>query len=146
MLPARRAAWYNASTMKGLLIRWSINAGALWLLASVIDGIAVDGFLAAIVAAAVLGIINAIIRPVFLVLTLPINILSLGLFTFVLNGFMLYLAGVLVTGFEVHGFFAPIFGALMLSIVIGITTYFLSDEGRVRSMDVKVDRHDYSWD
>ncbi|MEW6324894.1 MAG: phage holin family protein [Nitrospirota bacterium] len=115
----------------GLFIRWLVNAGTLWLIANIIEGIEVRGALAALVAAAVLGIINAILRPIFILLTLPINILTLGLFTFILNGFMLYLASTLVKGFEVHGFWAPIFGALVLSIVSALTTAFLSDEGRV---------------
>lgn len=126
--------------MTGLLIRWLVNAGALWLIAYVIEGITVSGPLAAIVAAAVLGIINAILRPIFILLTLPINILTLGLFTFILNGFMLYLAGTLVRGFEVHGFWAAVFGALVLSIVSGLTTAFLSDEGRIRRIHVNIDR------
>src|SRR3989304_3072160 len=118
--------------MTGLLIRWLVNAGALWLIAYAIEGIEVSGFLPAIVAAAVLGIINAILRPIFSLLTLPINILTLGLFTFVLNGFMLYLAGTLVRGFEVHGFWAAVFGALVLSIIRGLMTALLSDEGHIR--------------
>jgi putative membrane protein len=125
--------------MKGLLIRWIINAVTLWLIAYVIEGIEVSGPLAAVVAAAVLGIINAILRPIFILLTLPINILTLGLFTFLLNGFMLYLAGTLVRGFEVHGFWAPIFGALVLSIVSALTTAFLSDDGRLERIHIHID-------
>jgi putative membrane protein len=125
--------------MKGLLIRWLVNAAALWLIAYMIEGIEVSGPLAAIVAAAVLGIINAILRPIFILLTLPINILTLGLFTFILNGFMLYLAGTLVRGFEVHGFWAAVFGALILSIISALTTAFLSDDGRFKRIHVHID-------
>ena len=125
--------------MKGLLIRWLINAGALWLIALMIKGIEVQSFLSALVAAAVLGIINAILRPIFILLTLPINILTLGLFTFLLNGFMLYLTSMLVRGFEVHGFWAPVFGALILSIVSALTTAFLSDEGRFERIQIHID-------
>ena len=125
--------------MKGLLIRWIINAGALWLIAFVIKGIEVQSFLSALVAAAVLGVINAILRPIFILLTLPINLLTLGLFTFLLNGFMLYLAGTLVRGFEVHGFWAPVFGALILSIVSGLTTAFLNDDGRFQRIHIHID-------
>ena len=126
--------------MVGLLIRWLINAAALWLIAFVIEGIEVAGPLAAIVAAAVLGIINAVLRPIFILLTLPINILTLGLFTFILNGFMLYLASTLVRGFEVQGFWAAVFGALILSIVSALTTAFLSDEGRIKRIHVHIER------
>jgi putative membrane protein len=125
--------------MKGLLIRWIVNAATLWLIAYVIEDIEISGPLAAIVAAAVLGIINAILRPIFILLTLPINILTLGLFTFLLNGFMLYLAATLVRGFEVHGFWAPVFGALILSIVSALTTAFLSDEGRFERIHIHID-------
>jgi len=104
-----------------------------------IKGIEVQSVLAALVAAAVLGIINAILRPIFILLTLPINILTLGLFTFLLNGFMLYLAGTLVRGFEVHGFWAPVFGALILSIVSALTTAFLSDDGRFQRIHIHID-------
>jgi len=126
--------------MMGLLIRWLVNAGALWLIASFIKGIEVQSLLAALVASAVLGIINALLRPLFILLTLPINILTLGLFTFLLNGFMLYLAGTLVRGFEVHGFWAPVFGALILSIVSALTTAFLSDDGRFQRIHIHIDR------
>lgn len=126
--------------MVGLLIRWLINAAALWLIAFVIEGIEVAGPLAAIVAAAVLGIINAVLRPIFILLTLPINILTLGLFTFILNGFMLYLASTLVRGFDIHGFWAAVFGALILSIVSALTTAFLSDEGHIRRIHVHLER------
>ncbi|HTP42484.1 MAG TPA: phage holin family protein [Nitrospiria bacterium] len=126
--------------MKGLLIRWIVNAGALWLIAFVIKGIEVQSFLSALVAAAVLGVINAILRPIFILLTLPINLLTLGLFTFLLNGFMLYLAGTLVRGFEVHGFWAPVFGALILSIVSALTTAFLSDDGRIQRIHIRIDQ------
>jgi putative membrane protein len=126
--------------MPGLLIRWIVNALALWVIAYAIEGIEVSGPLAAIIAAAVLGIINAILRPIFILLTLPINILTLGLFTFLLNGFMLYLASTLVRGFEVHGVWAAVFGALILSIVSGLTTAFLSDEGRIKRIHVHIER------
>jgi putative membrane protein len=126
--------------MMGLLIRWIVNAGALWLIAYVIKGIEVQGFLAALIASAVLGIINAVLRPIFILLTLPINLLTLGLFTFILNGFMLYLAGTLVRGFAVHGFWAAVFGALILSIISALTTAFLSDDGRVRRIHVHIER------
>jgi putative membrane protein len=125
--------------MTGLLIRWLVNAGALWLIAYAIEGIEVSGPLAAIIAAAVLGIINAILRPILILLTLPINLLTLGLFTFIINGGMLYLAGTLVRGFEVHGFWAAVFGALILSIVSALTTAFLSDDGRIRRIHVHIE-------
>ena len=123
--------------MKGILIRWIINALALLLISRVIQGIEVDSLLAAFVAAAVLGVINAALRPILLILTLPITILTLGLFALVINGGMLYLAGLLVKGFYVHGFWAAIFGALFLSAVSWLTSAFISDQGRIEYIEIR---------
>ena len=122
--------------MKGLLFRWIINALALLLISRVIRGIEVDSLLSAFVAAAVLGVINAVLRPILLILTFPITILTLGLFVFVINGGMLYLAGLLVKGFYVHGFWAAIFGALFLSAVSWLTSAFINDRGRIEYIEV----------
>ncbi len=122
--------------MKGLLIRWIINALALLLISHVIRGIEVDSLLSAFVAAAVLGVINAVLRPVLLILMMPITILTLGLFALVINGGMLYLAGLLVKGFYVHDFWAAIFGALFLSVVSWLTSAFISDQGRIEYIEI----------
>jgi len=122
--------------MKGLLIRWIINALALILISQVIKGIEVDNILAAFVAAAVLGVINAILRPILLLVTLPITILTLGLFALVINGFMLYLAGNLVKGFHVYGFWSAVFGALFLSLISWIANAFINDRGRIEYIEV----------
>ena len=122
--------------MKGLLIRWIINALALILISQVIKGIEVDNILAAFVAAAVLGVINAILRPILLLVTLPITILTLGLFALVINGFMLYLAGNLVKGFHVYGFWSAVFGALFLSLISWIANVFINDRGRIEYIEV----------
>ena len=123
--------------MPGFLIRWVINAMALLLISQVIRGIEVDGIVAALAAAAVLGLFNAVLRPVLLILTLPLTILTLGLFALVLNGFMLYLVGSLVKGFSVHGFWAAVFGAILLSLVSGVANAFISDRGRIEIIDVQ---------
>ena len=123
--------------MPGFLIRWVINAMALLLISQVIRGIEVDGIVAALAAAAVLGLFNAVLRPVLLILTLPLTILTLGLFALVLNGFMLYLVGSLVKGFSVHGFWAAVFGAILLSLVSGVANAFISDRGRIELIDVQ---------
>lgn len=122
--------------MKGLLIRWVINSLALVLVSQVIKGIEVDHLFAAFVAAAVLGVINAVLRPILLLLTLPITILTLGLFALVINGLMLYIAGSVVEGFHVSGFWAPVFGALFLSAVSWIANAFISDRGRIQYIEV----------
>jgi putative membrane protein len=121
--------------MKGLLIRWVINALALILISKVIKGIEVDHIGAAFVAAAVLGVINAVLRPILLLLTLPITILTLGLFALMINGFMLYIAGTVVKGFHVSGFWSSVFGALFLSVISWIASAFISDRGRIEYID-----------
>ena len=123
--------------MKGLLIRWLITAGALVLISQVIEGIEVDNLQAAFVAAAVLGIINAVLRPILLILTLPITILTLGLFALIINGLMLYIAGTVVKGFHVTGFWSAVFGALFLSLISWIANAFISDRGRIEYIDVR---------
>ena len=123
--------------MPGFVIRWVINAVALLLISQVIRGIEVDGIVAALAAAAVLGIFNAVLRPVLLILTLPLTIVTLGLFALVLNGFMLYLVGSLVKGFSVHGFWAAVFGAILLSLVSGVANAFISERGRIEIIDVQ---------
>jgi putative membrane protein len=122
--------------MKGILIRWIINALALLLISRLIQGIEVESLFSAFVAAAVLGVINAVLRPILLILTFPITILTLGLFVFLINGFMLYLAGQLVKGFYVHGFWAAVFGALFLSVVSWLANAFISDHGRIEYIQV----------
>ncbi|NLY52353.1 MAG: phage holin family protein [Firmicutes bacterium] len=109
----RRRSW---------VVRWLVNAIGLLVTAAVIPGIQVKNVFTALLAAAVIGVVNAFVRPVFLILTLPLNLLTLGLFTFVLNGLMLLLAAVFVPGFTVSGFLAAIVGAFLLSIVSSIIT------------------------
>jgi putative membrane protein len=123
--------------MKGLLIRWMINALALILISQMIKGIQVDTILAAFVAAAVLGVINAVLRPILILLTLPITILTLGLFALVINGFMLYIAGTIVKGFHVSGFWPAVFGALFLSLISWIANAFINDRGRIEYIEFR---------
>ncbi|MCR4441635.1 MAG: phage holin family protein [Peptococcaceae bacterium] len=110
-----------------LLIRWLLNTVALGITAYLLEGIKVSGFGAALAAALVLGIVNAVIRPLFIILTLPLNFLTLGLFTFVINGIMLKLAAALVPGFEVRGFLTAVFGSILLSIASFILTSLVKD-------------------
>lgn len=117
--------------MKGLLLRWAINAVGITFASYIIRGIEVQGVLSIIVAAAVLGIFNALLRPLLLVLTLPINILTLGLFTFILNGLMLWLVGSVVKGFEVHGFLSSVAGAIIISVISFVANLLINDQGRI---------------
>lgn len=113
--------------MKHLIVKVLVNGIALMITASIISGIHADGFASILLAALVLGIINAVIRPIFLVLTLPLNVMTLGLLTFVINGFMLKLTSLVVGGFEVGGFWSAVLGALVLSVVSTILNWLITD-------------------
>lgn len=113
--------------MTGLIIRWLINAAALFITTYILEGVNVTGFGSALVAAAVLGIVNAFIRPILIFLTLPLNILTLGLLTFIINGLMLWMVSTVVIGFEVHGFFNAVVGSLILSLVSGLISWAVRD-------------------
>lgn len=113
--------------MNGWVIRWILNGAALILTSFIIGGIEVEGFLAALFAALVLGIVNAIIRPIILFLTLPINIITLGLFTIIINGFMLKITSTVVNGFAVHGFWSATIGAIILSLISSVLNALVED-------------------
>lgn len=100
-----------------LLIGWAINAVALLALPYLLPGVQLRGFGSALIVALVLGLLNTLIRPILLVLTLPINVLTLGLFTFVINGLMFWAAARLVDGFHVAGFWWAVLGALVYSLI-----------------------------
>ena len=108
-----------------LILRWLLNAATLICVAYLVTGFEVSGIYAALITAVILGLINAIIRPIILLLTLPINILTLGLFTLVVNALMIWLASTIVQGFNVSGFLPALFGALILWAVSWITNFFL---------------------
>ena len=108
-----------------LILRWLINTVAILLMAYYLPGIAVSGFYAALIAALILGIINAIIRPLIILLTLPVNILTLGLFTFLINAFLFWFASTIVKGFEVADFKAAFLGALIMWLVSWISNWLL---------------------
>ena len=131
--------------MNGLLIRWITVTCAIALAAYLLDGIRISGFMAAFFAAAMLGILNAFFRPIAIILTLPINILSLGFFTFVINAAMLKMASALIPGFDVHGFWTAIFGSLIISIVSFAINILISERGEVDYIDLR-HRGDNRWE
>jgi putative membrane protein len=106
----------------GFLIRLIVNAIALIAVAYVIPGIHVSGIVGALVAALILGIVNAILRPILIIISLPLEIVTLGLFTFVINGLLFWLVGALHVGLYVDGFWPAFWGA----IVMGIVSWILS--------------------
>ena len=123
--------------MNGIIIRWLTLTVAIVFTSYLLDGIHVSGFLSAVFAAAMLGILNAFFRPIALLLTLPINILSLGLFTFIINALMLKMASGVISGFEVMGFWSAIFGSLLISIISWLLNSFINDRGTVTSFDTE---------
>jgi len=123
--------------MKGIFIRWLILTAAIMFASYVIDGIQVKGFFTALFAAAILGILNAFFRPILIILTLPINILSLGLFTFIINAMLLKMASGVISGFEVYGFWSAVLGSLLISLVSWALSSFINEKGRMEYIDLK---------
>ena len=100
-----------------LLLRWCLSAAALLAAAYLIPGIAVQNFYTALIVALLLGLLNAVIRPILVILTLPINLLTLGLFTFVINGLLFWFVASFVDGFAVSGFWVAVLGAIVVSLI-----------------------------
>lgn len=103
--------------MSGLLLRWLVNAIALFVVVQVVPGVSVARWQPLLAGALVLGLLNAFFRPVLIFLTLPVNVMTLGLFTLVINGLVFYLAAWLVKGFYVTGFWSSFVAALVFSVV-----------------------------
>ena len=112
--------------MKTLLVRWGINTVALLVVANVVPGIDVERWQALVVGALVLGLLNTFLRPVLFFLTLPVTLVTLGLFTLVLNGLIFYLAASLVKGFHASGFLSSFVAALVFTIVSFILNNLIS--------------------
>ena len=123
--------------MKGLAVRWVILAGAITVAAYLLDGIEITGIFPVLGAAAMLGILNAFLRPVLIILTLPINMLSFGLFTFVINALLLKMVSGVIPGFDVHGFWTAVWGSLIITAVNWLLHAFINDHGRVEYIDLK---------
>ena len=100
-----------------LLVVWIINALSLLALPYLFDSIRVDGLYPALIAAAVLGLVNAFIRPLLVLLTFPITIVTLGLFVFVINGLLFWFVASFIKGFTVTGFWPALFGAIVYSVI-----------------------------
>ena len=124
--------------MIGFLLRWSMNLLALMVAAALIDGIKIQSIGMGVLAAGILGVVNAVIRPVVLVLTLPINLLTLGLFTLVINALMLKFVAWLISGFHIETFWTAVGAALIISVVSTLLNWFLKPG---RHLEVRVYRH-----
>jgi putative membrane protein len=111
--------------MFNTILRWVINAVLLMLIPYVVPGVAIKNFWTALVAALVLAFVNALIKPVLILLTLPINLLTLGLFILVINALMFWLVSAVVKGFYISGFWPAFFAALAFSIFSLVLNYLL---------------------
>jgi putative membrane protein len=111
--------------MLTLIARWIVNAAALLLVAYLYTGVAVESFFAAAIAALVLGLVNALVRPLLVLLTLPVTILTLGLFLFVINALLFWFVAEIVQGFRVTGFMAALIGSVLYSLITLVTSWLL---------------------
>lgn len=122
-----------------LLLRWALNAVALLIIPEIISGITVESYLSALAAAVLLGLVNALIRPILVLITLPITLLTLGLFTLVINAFLFWGVSGLVGGVHVSDFWTAFWGALLYSLLTWIVNLAVGDpDRRVR---IVVDHH-----
>jgi len=133
--------------MRGVLFRWLVLTVAVLVASWLLDGIRVTGLLPAFLAAAALGILNAFFRPLLILLTLPINILTLGIFTFLINALMLKIASEVITGFEVYGFWTAVIGALIIGSVSWLLNAFIGGRGKVeRSSYIDLQKRGGRWE
>jgi len=116
--------------MQGIVVRTLIIMLGLFVASSLIDGVSITGGAVFIIAALLLGLVNAFVRPVMFVLTFPLTIVTLGLFIFVLNASMFALVAWLLDGFTVSGFWAALFGAIVVSITSTVASWFVGPNGR----------------
>jgi len=123
--------------MRGLVVRWLVSAAALWLTSRIVRGIVVTGVVPLLFAAITIGVLNAVVRPVILLLTLPLNVLTLGLFTLVINGGMLWMASQVVKGFDVHGLGSAIGGWLLMSLFTFLINLLIGETGRFEVVHVR---------
>ncbi len=126
--------------MRAFLIKWFVTVVSIFVVANLFGLIHVESLPVLVLAALVLGILNAFVRPMLLLLTLPINILSLGFFTLVINAFLLYVVAGLVPGFEITGFFRAFLAALLISLMNAMTNFLLHKEPKIKIIKVE-NRH-----
>jgi len=123
--------------MKVFLLKWFITAVSIFIVANIFGIIYIENLKALVLAALILGVLNAVLRPVLIILTLPITIFTLGLFTLVINGFLLYAVSGLVSGFEIASFWRAFLAALLISIVNALINFLIHKEPRVSITYIK---------
>jgi len=125
--------------MPGFLVRFLIGALGLWIAQAIVPGMEITGFGTLLAAAFLLGVVNAVVRPVIVVLTLPITVVTLGLFLLVINAAMLALVAALLDGFVLRGFLPAVLGALVVSLTSWIAAWYIGPSGRVETLIVRRD-------
>ncbi len=123
--------------MPGFWIRFLITATGLWLASILVSGIEISGVISLLFAALVLGVVNAIVRPVIIVLTLPLTVITLGIFLLVINAAMLGFAALFVPGFVVEGFWAAVVGSLIVSITGALASWYIGPDGKVEVLVIR---------
>lgn len=123
--------------MTGFFLRAAIVALGLWLATQIFDGLVFDGPVTLLAAAVLLGIVNAIVRPIAVILTLPLTLLSLGLFLVVINAGMLGLVAALLSGFSISSFWTALGASLMVSLVSWLASGMIANNGRVQVITMK---------
>jgi putative membrane protein len=116
--------------MLTLVARWILNAAALLLVAYIYPGVYVESFFAAAIAALALGLVNAVVRPLLVILTLPVTLLTLGLFLFVINALLFWFVAEIVKGFAVTGFMGALVGSILYSLITLVTSWLLFPQRR----------------
>jgi len=117
--------------MQGIVLRTLIYMLGLFLASALVPGVSISGAWTFILAAVLLGLVNAFVRPIAFVLTLPITLVTLGLFLFVLNAGMFALVAAMLDNFVVSGFWSALFGAIILSITSTVASWYIGPDGRV---------------
>ena len=123
--------------MNGFLLRWFIGSLGLWLAATIVPGVNVEGVGTLMIAALLLGVVNAIVRPLLIILTLPITVVTLGLFLLVINAAMLGLVAWFLPGLTIAGFLPALLGSIVISIVAWLASWFIGPRGRVEVLVIR---------
>ena len=123
--------------MRGFILRSLITMLGLWLAPELLDGVAISGTGSFIIAGVLLGLVNATVRPVLFLLTLPLTIITLGIFILVLNGLMFALVAALLPGFQVAGLGSSILGAIIVSLTSIVASWFIGPDGRYEVLIVE---------
>jgi len=126
--------------MLGFVVRLLVGALGLWLASELVPGITVNGVWTLLLAAVLLGIVNAVVRPLFVILTLPITVLTLGLFLLVINAATLSLVAWMLDNFTIAGFWPALFGSIVVSVTGWLASYFIGPRGRIEIMLVRPPR------